>query len=61
MARDWAGEYERLYPGAAGSDAQAEERMQRLAHKAERREHRRTGRTRGIVVPRLPWKEGEAA
>jgi len=52
-----ADRYERLYPDVGISDAQKEERMQRMDFKQERREHRRTGRTRGIVIPALPWKE----
>lgn len=57
MGRDLAAEYEKLYPETGCSDAQKEERMQRLLFKQERQTLRRTGRNRGIVVPALPWKE----
>jgi len=46
--------YEQRYPDTGISAAQAEERGERLAFREERQTHRRTGRTRGIVVPRLP-------
>lgn len=58
--RDLAAEYERRYPDTGCSEAQKQERMERLLFREERQAHRRTGRTRGIVVPRVPWKE-EAA
>ncbi|MCR4339976.1 MAG: hypothetical protein NUW01_08830 [Gemmatimonadaceae bacterium] len=62
MGRDLAVEYEKLYPGAVTDSAQKEERMERILHKRERSSLRRTGRTRGIIVPALPWaKEGVAA
>lgn len=54
-----AQEYERLYPEAVGDESQRAERMDRLAFKEERQTGRRTGRTRGIVVPALPYKEGD--
>lgn len=47
--------YEKQYPDTGCSEAQKEERMQRLDFKAEARALRRTTRTRGIVVPELPW------
>lgn len=50
--RDLAAEYERKYPGTGCSEAQKEERMERLILKQERALHHRTGRARGIVVPR---------
>ena len=57
--KNLAAEYERRYPGTGCSDAQKTERMERLAFKEERQTLRRTGRNRGIIVPRLPWlKEG---
>lgn len=49
--------YDRLYPDTGLPEAQKQERMERKVHKAERAQHHRTGRTRGIVVPRLPWLE----
>ena len=55
--RDLAAEYEKLYPDTGCSEAQKEERMQRLIFKEERALHRRTGRNRGIVVPTLKWQE----
>lgn len=47
--------YERLYPETGCSEAQKEERMERLDFKEEARALRRTSRNRGIIVPRLPW------
>jgi hypothetical protein len=49
--------YEALYPNTGISEAQKEDRMERLAFKGERRSLRRTSRTRGVMIPRLPWKE----
>lgn len=49
--------YEQIAPQTGIPEAQAEERMDRRDFKQERRDHRRTGRTRGIIVPRLPWLE----
>jgi hypothetical protein len=54
-----AARYEALYPETGVSKEQAAERMDRIDHKAEKAAHVRTGRTRGIVVPSLPWKEQE--
>jgi hypothetical protein len=51
-----AREYERRFPGAVADESQRAERMERLELREERRAHRRTGRTRGIVVPVLPWR-----
>ncbi|MCR4340778.1 MAG: hypothetical protein NUW01_12930 [Gemmatimonadaceae bacterium] len=53
-------EYERRYPDTGISDAQKQERMERLAFKEEGESRRRTGRTRGIVVPALPWRKETA-
>jgi hypothetical protein len=50
-----ADQYERRFPDTGVSEAQAAERMDRILHKEESGEHRRTHRTRGIVVPDLPW------
>jgi hypothetical protein len=50
-----AREYERRYPGTGVGEAQAAERMERIQFKQDGAEHRRTGRTRGIIVPALPW------
>lgn len=66
MAADKAAAYERLYPDTGIPEAQKEERMERLTFKDERQSLRRTSRTRGIVVPELPWlrdktSEGVAA
>jgi len=47
--------YERLYPETGCSEAQKQERMERLDFKAESQSLRRTTRTRGIIVPALPW------
>lgn len=43
--------YDARSPGVDIPPAQKEERQERHQFKQERREHRRTGRTRGIVVP----------
>lgn len=51
--------YEKKYPGTGCSEAQKEERMERELFKGERLAHRRTGRTRGVVIPALPWHEKE--
>ena len=59
--RDLAAEYEKIYPGAVTDPAQKEERMERILHKQERSSLRRTGRTRGIIVPALPWRREEVA
>ena len=61
-----ADRYERAYPGTGLPEAQKEERQERIDFKSERSSLRRTGRNRGIVVPRLPWHtddddEGAAA
>lgn len=53
--------YERLYPETGCSEAQKEERMDRLTFKEERQAGLRTGRNRGIVVPELPWLRDRAA
>jgi hypothetical protein len=47
--------YEAHAPQTGVPEAQAEERAQRRAFQQEARQHRRTGRTRGIIVPELPW------
>lgn len=47
--------YERLYPETGCPEAQKEERMERIDFKTEHAAGRRTGRNRGIVVPRLPY------
>jgi DNA primase len=60
--RNLAAEYERRYPDTGVSEAQKEERMERLLFNEDKQALRRTTGTRGIVVPRLPWLErGEAA
>ena len=59
MARDLAGEYEKRYPETGIPDAQKQERMERLIFKEERALHRRSGRTRGIIVPALLWRKEE--
>lgn len=53
--------YERLYPETGCSEAQKEERMERMDFQTERAAGRRTGRNRGIVVPALPWLEKETS
>jgi hypothetical protein len=53
--------YDALMPGTGVPEAQATERMERRDFKEERRTLRRTSRNRGIIVPELPWKRGEAA
>ena len=52
--------YDATYGDPGIPEAQREERQQRLEHKAERRSNRRTGRTRGVLIPELPWKREEA-
>lgn len=49
--------YEQRYPETGISEAQKEERMERMDFKDESRTLRRTGKNRGIVIPALPWKE----
>ena len=51
-----ADQYEKRHPETGIPEAQKEERMERLLFKEERQSLWRTGRTRGIVVPSLPWK-----
>jgi len=53
--------YDRAFPGVEIPEAQKEERQERREFKAERASLRRTGRSRGIVVPDLPWKRDEEA
>ena len=43
--------YDARNPGVDISPAQKQERQERHQHKRDRQTHRRTGRTRGIVVP----------
>lgn len=57
MGRDLASEYDKHYPDVQIPASQKEERMERILHKQERQSLRRTGRTRGIVVPALPLDE----
>lgn len=54
-----ADRYEQRYPETGCSEGQKEERMQRMDFKDEVRSLRRTSRTRGIVVPELPWLRGK--
>jgi hypothetical protein len=53
--------YEKRYPGTGCSEAQKEERMERMDFKEEARSLRRTGRNRGVVIPRIPWLEKETS
>jgi cyclopropane fatty-acyl-phospholipid synthase-like methyltransferase len=48
--------YDARVPGVDIPAAQKAERQERVEFREERRTHRRTGRTRGIIVPELPWK-----
>lgn len=50
-------EYDRRHPEVDIPDGQKVDRMERRAHGWERALLRRTNRTRGIVVPSLPWLE----
>jgi hypothetical protein len=50
--------YDAHAPETGVPEAQAEERHERRVFGEETRQHRRTGRNRGIVVPDLPWKRG---
>ena len=50
-----AEQYEKRHPETGIPEAQKEERMERLMVKEERQSLQRTQRTRGIVVPQLPW------
>lgn len=52
-----ADRYEKLYPDTGASEAQKEERMERIDFKQEVGSLRRTSRNRGLVVPRIPWHE----
>lgn len=54
-----ADQYEKRYPGTGASEAQKEERMERMLFKEEKRSLQRTSRNRGLVVPRVPWHEDE--
>lgn len=45
-----ADKYERLYPDTGISDAQKEQRMEKIVFDSERKTHHRTGRTRGVVL-----------
>ncbi|MDP3937553.1 MAG: hypothetical protein Q8R92_05380 [Deltaproteobacteria bacterium] len=56
---DLAREYERRWPGTGIPDAQKQERMERRLFYGEQSSLRRTGRTRGIVIPELPWERKE--
>lgn len=56
---DKAAAYDARYPGVNIPEAQKTERMERLEFKEELRAGRRTSRTRGIIVPALPWKENQ--
>lgn len=51
--------YDARVPGVDIPAAQKQERQERHQFKEDRRTLRRTGRTRGIIVPRLPWLEDE--
>jgi len=51
-----ADRYEKRYPETGVPEAQKEERMERLLFSEERQSLRRISRTRGIVVPALPWR-----
>lgn len=51
--------YEQLYPNTGCSDAQKQERMERIDFKEERSALRRTGRNRGVVIPQVPWHEND--
>ena len=55
--RDLAAEYESRWPETGCSESQKEERMERVLLKEDKRTHRLSMRNRGIIVPRLPWKE----
>lgn len=54
-----ADKYEKLYPETGISEAQKEERMERIEFKNERGSLRRTSKNRGLVVPRIPWHEDD--
>ena len=44
--------YETLYPGTGCPEPQKQERMERI-------ELKRRGRTRGVLIPALPWQDKE--
>lgn len=50
-----AARYEAKYPETDVPVAQKAERQERRDFYEESRALRRTGRTRGVVIPRLPW------
>lgn len=54
-----ADQYEKRFPETGIPEAQKEERMERMLFKDDRRSLRRTMRSNGIVVPRLPWVKDE--
>jgi hypothetical protein len=56
---DLASRYDALTPGVDIPTAQKEERQERREFKSERASLRRTSRTRGIVIPELPWQRKE--
>jgi hypothetical protein len=58
---DLARRYDAEHPGVGIETAQKEERQERREFHRERASLRRTGRSRGIVVPDLPWLRKEQA
>lgn len=54
-----ADRYEKRFPGTGCSEAQKEERMERIDFRNEAGSLQRTSRTRGVVIPRIPWHEDE--
>ena len=51
--------YNRSYPGTGVSEAQAAERQERIEFKRDAALGRRTSRSRGVVIPALPWKNDD--
>lgn len=54
---DLARRYDAEHPGVGISTAQKEERQERREFHRERSSLRRTGRTRGVLIPALPWEK----
>lgn len=57
MSDDLVRKYDSQHPGVEIPAAQKEERQERREFHGERASLRRTGRTRGVVVPTLPWEK----
>jgi hypothetical protein len=61
LPKPTAENYDRIYPETGRSEADRQDSMERLVFNAERTQLRRTGRTRGIVVPDCPYFRNKEA